>query len=126
MTRDDFHIGDLVRMTGAGDTWFRVEAVGPLISTIPDGSTVLTLSGPGGREFVAGRAAVSEVRHSPYEGVFDYMEKHYPGISEVSISDADEPGDSFAARVNYISPEGRRESMTVIVSESGDVLPKAA
>jgi hypothetical protein len=126
MTGHDFHIGDYVRMTGAGDTWFRVEAVGPLITTIPDGSTVLTLSGPGGREFVAGRAAVSEVRHSPYEAAFDYMEEHYPGISEVSISNADEAGPILAARVDFISAEGRREHLTLLVSEAGEIIPKAA
>jgi hypothetical protein len=87
---------------------------------------VLTLSAPGGREFVAGLAAVSEVRHSPYEVVFDYMEQHYPGISDVSISDEDETADAYAARVDYISAEGRRESLTLLVSESGEVLPRAA
>jgi len=125
MAENDFHIGDLVRMTGTGNTWFRVEAVGPLISTIPDGSTVLTLSGPGGREFVAGRAAVSEVRHSPYENVFDYMEQHYPGIREVSITDAGEAG-PLAARVDYVSAEGRREHLTLLVNEAGEIAPKAA
>jgi hypothetical protein len=121
MTRNEVHIGDMVRMAGAGTAWFRVEAIGPLITTIPDGSKVLTLSTPGGREFVAGFAAVSEVRRNPYDIVFDYMEQHYPGITEVLINDGEGTPDAFSVRVDYVSAEGKRQHLTLVVGDEGEV-----